>query len=284
MRFQFHIISGLPRSGSTLLSALLSQNPAFHASISSPVFPMIASIRDTFNHVDRFAESMVSESEQIALYRDLIQSYYQSRISKPCKIVFDTNRTWTKDLSLLAAIAEPAKVIVCVRNMADILNSFEWQFRRSPLIFPNFFTDASQWGSVYSRVDTMIHRNGAVGAPWIFLKEGFYSQHSQRLLIVDYDLLVSCTLKVLECIYQFLELPYWTGHSLKGIALKPDEQTRVEKFDQVLGAPDLHRLQSEVQKIPREMLIPPELIQTLDQLNFWRSTEGSKAFCLTQDS
>ncbi|MBD9680249.1 sulfotransferase, partial [Pseudomonas sp. PDM18] len=33
----FHFISGLPRSGSTLLSAILLQNPRFHAGMSSPV-------------------------------------------------------------------------------------------------------------------------------------------------------------------------------------------------------------------------------------------------------
>jgi hypothetical protein len=30
-----HFISGLPRSGSTLLAAILRQNPHFHATISS---------------------------------------------------------------------------------------------------------------------------------------------------------------------------------------------------------------------------------------------------------
>ena len=34
---QFHFISGLPRSGSTLLAGILRQNPRFHASMSSPV-------------------------------------------------------------------------------------------------------------------------------------------------------------------------------------------------------------------------------------------------------
>lgn len=34
---RYHFISGLPRSGSTLLSAILSQNPRFHADMSSPV-------------------------------------------------------------------------------------------------------------------------------------------------------------------------------------------------------------------------------------------------------
>ena len=32
-----HLISGLPRSGSTLLAALLRQNPRFHAAMTSPV-------------------------------------------------------------------------------------------------------------------------------------------------------------------------------------------------------------------------------------------------------
>lgn len=34
---KFHFTSGLPRSGSTLTSALLRQNPRFHAGISSPL-------------------------------------------------------------------------------------------------------------------------------------------------------------------------------------------------------------------------------------------------------
>ena len=32
-----HFISGLPRAGSTLLAALLKQNPRFHAHMSGPV-------------------------------------------------------------------------------------------------------------------------------------------------------------------------------------------------------------------------------------------------------
>ncbi|MBR8827105.1 MAG: hypothetical protein DSM107014_04230 [Gomphosphaeria aponina SAG 52.96 = DSM 107014] len=32
-----HLISGLPRSGSTLLAGILRQNPNFHAGMSSPV-------------------------------------------------------------------------------------------------------------------------------------------------------------------------------------------------------------------------------------------------------
>ncbi|MEH1864722.1 MAG: hypothetical protein V7K69_06870 [Nostoc sp.] len=41
MTAKMHFISGLPRSGSTLLGALLRQNPWFHASMTSPVGGMV---------------------------------------------------------------------------------------------------------------------------------------------------------------------------------------------------------------------------------------------------
>ena len=34
---KFHFISGLPRSGSTLLAAILNQNPRFRAGMTSPL-------------------------------------------------------------------------------------------------------------------------------------------------------------------------------------------------------------------------------------------------------
>jgi len=37
---QPYFIAGLPRSGSTLLSAILRQNPRFHAAMSSPIAPL----------------------------------------------------------------------------------------------------------------------------------------------------------------------------------------------------------------------------------------------------
>ena len=37
MQHGIHFISGLPRSGSTLFSAILRQNPRFHAMMTSPV-------------------------------------------------------------------------------------------------------------------------------------------------------------------------------------------------------------------------------------------------------
>jgi sulfotransferase len=37
-----HFISGLPRSGSTLLSAILRQNPALHAGMTGPMGSLVS--------------------------------------------------------------------------------------------------------------------------------------------------------------------------------------------------------------------------------------------------
>ena len=45
MNHGLHFISGLPRSGSTLLSALLRQNPRVHAAMTSPVGSRLLLVR-----------------------------------------------------------------------------------------------------------------------------------------------------------------------------------------------------------------------------------------------
>jgi hypothetical protein len=45
MQKVIHFISGLPRSGSTLLAASLRQNPRFHAGISSPVASLFMALQ-----------------------------------------------------------------------------------------------------------------------------------------------------------------------------------------------------------------------------------------------
>jgi sulfotransferase len=44
MQNGIHFISGLPRAGSTLLAAILSQNPVLHAGITSPMGSFVSSL------------------------------------------------------------------------------------------------------------------------------------------------------------------------------------------------------------------------------------------------
>lgn len=271
-----HVISGLPRSGSTLLSSLLSQNPDAYASISSPLLGAMLAVRDQLNLSDFSASSLIKEDEQLELYRNMIKGYYASRRGQR-KIIFDTNRAWTANLGLLHALSPQSKVIVCVRNMAAVLDSFERLFRANPFVLPKLFGSADEWGTVYSRVDTMILRNRQVGGPWIALKEGLYSEHSSKLLLVEYDLLAQSPLEVLRQIYKFLEMAPYEGHHLSGLSLLDSEKEKVKQFDDNLGAPLLHQLKAEVSYENRASVLPPDLLKMLSDLNFWNSIEGTNA-------
>jgi sulfotransferase len=152
-----HFISGLPRAGTTLLSAILKQNPKFDASISGPMA--------------RFTRSIIQESQSQGGYRfqcpatmrkELIHSIFDTYYNTSNPTVFDTNRGWTYLSPLLADLYPNAKTIVCIRSIPWIVDSFETLFAKNPydvpLMFPNGAGD-----SVYSRAKYLTDPSSFVG-------------------------------------------------------------------------------------------------------------------------
>jgi sulfotransferase len=70
MRRQFHFISGLPRSGSTMTSAILRQNPRFNAGMSSPIAGLFDGMISQVSAGSELA-SMVSNEQRARLLRGL---------------------------------------------------------------------------------------------------------------------------------------------------------------------------------------------------------------------
>jgi len=74
----FHFISGLPRSGSTLTAALLRQNPRFHAGMSSPVAGLFEGVISQVSAGSEMA-SMVNEEQRERILKGIFESYYADR-------------------------------------------------------------------------------------------------------------------------------------------------------------------------------------------------------------
>src|ERR1700722_2938833 len=108
-----HFISGLPRSGSTLLSALLRQNPRFRAGVTSPLSGLCGLLHQKMGNGE--FSVFFDEARRISMLKGLFASYY---VSIPHgQVVFDTNRTWTARMHLLALLYPSARVICCVRDI-----------------------------------------------------------------------------------------------------------------------------------------------------------------------
>jgi sulfotransferase len=216
---QLHFISGLPRSGSTLLAALLRQNPRFHAAMTSPVGSLVNGLLEVMSGENESAVFLSDEQKQ-QLILSLFSTYYQSQSDKD--VIFDTNRLWCSKLPLIHELFPEAKVICCVRNIAWVMDSIELLIRRNVFELSKLFNNRGERSTVYSRTEALSGGGRLVGFAYNALREAFYSQHSDCLLLVDYDLLVQEPKQILTLIYQFLGKSISTTISTMWTTLNPN--------------------------------------------------------------
>lgn len=269
---KFHFISGMPRAGSTLLSAILRQNPCFRAGMSSPVGALFSGVLDQVAAGSEFGP-VVSTAQRQALLRGLFSSYYAAEPAG--SVIFDTSRLWSSKLPAVRDMFPQAKVIACVRNVAWVMDSIERLYRANPYENTRLFSDANERATVYSRIDTLAQRNRLVGFAWTAIKEAFYSEQADALLVVDYDLLAAAPEQVLPLVYKFLGEPWFAGHDFKNLAFDAPE------FDAALGLAGLHKVRPKVALESRHTLLPPDLFAQYSDMSFWLDGANSRANVIT---
>ena len=255
---EFYFISGLPRSGSTLLSAILGQNPRFHTGVTTPVAGIVTSMLAQCSAGSEFA-LMVSTEQRRAMARAVFDSYYAG-VERP--VVFDTNRGWTAQMPLLLDLFPNAKVLACVRNLGWVMDSLERLYRANPYEQTKLFVNESERATVMSRVDALGQHNRLVGGAWSSLKDAFYGDQGQSILVIDYDILAQQPAQVMDLVYGFLgEQPY--PHDYDTISFDTPD------YDNPLGLPGLHTVRPTVSLQTRPTVLPPDLFDQYAKLSFW---------------
>ncbi len=255
-----HFISGLPRAGSTLLSALLLQNPTLHANITSPVGSMVGTM---LREVSQGSESavMIDDAQREALLRGIFSSYYHD--IHTTRTVIDTNRGWTARIDLLAKLFPAAKTICCVRHIPWIIDSVECLIRRNSWELSKIF-NFDPLGTVYARAEGLMAGNGMIGFPLTALKQAMHSNFSDRLLLLPYEVLIREPAHAMRVVYEFLGLPDFT-HDFENVVFNADE------FDARLGTPGLHQVSRLVGGISeRQTVLPPDLWGRYEGASIWR--------------
>ncbi len=265
MPTKLHFISGLPRSGSTLLAGILRQNPRFHAAMSSPVAGLVNGALEQMGAGSE-SYSFFDEQKRKRICKALLDAYYAD---KDQPVIFDTNRHWTARLHQLIELVDDFKVICCVRNPAWIMDSFEMIYRKNPFDYSRMFNTASRQ-TVYSRCERLINAGGSVGSAWTALKEAYYGEFSDRLLLVDYDLLTQHPARTMELIYRFIDEPQF-DHDFNNVDYAENE------FDQNLGVKGLHSVKKKVEYKSRRSILPPDLFLKYQEMDFWQDQAGTAA-------
>ncbi len=258
-----HFISGLPRSGTTLLASLLRQNPNFEASFQSPL-AMAVTAAVTNMGPENEGHTLISDAQRRDVVRGMFTGFYDLELLKPHQIVFDNSRRWCANMGIIADVFPEGVVLCCVRPIAEIVDSFERLFQ-SHQIEPSRIHGGAANVNVYARVRALLDENAVVGWSLAATREAFYGVHWARLHLIEYSELCNNTAAVLESIHKRLGAKPFQ-YDFRDIRQLDGK----ELFDAQLGTPGLHTLFPEVAAYkPGEFIIPPDIVAGMPA-PFWR--------------
>ena len=211
-------------------------------------------------------------AQRTRLLRGLFDSYYAD---VDASVIFDTNRAWTARLPELMALFPGAKLICTVRDVAWVMDSLERQYRSSTFENTGLFGSAAERATVYTRTEALAGPNRLVGFSYQALREACWSDFADRIVIVDYDMLVARPAEVLPLIYEFIgAAPF--EHDFEAVSYD------APAFDEGLGLDGLHRVRARVEAVRRPTVLPPDVFEKYASLAFWRDMTNCRAFRIVQ--
>jgi len=198
-----HVITGLPRSGSTLLCNILNQNPKFWATSTSILSQLCGML------VNNWSNSIEVKSD-LALDREATEQRLRLSLKGFCdiwhqrndgrEVIFDKSRNWLQYLLMLREFYPNSKVLVMVRDPRNVFSSIEKQHRKTPLLNsvqnPNVKT-------IVNHADQLFSANGLIGNPICGVEDVIHRKIDVKW--IKYEQLVKSPNKVLKEIYQYLE-------------------------------------------------------------------------------
>jgi sulfotransferase len=260
---KFHFISGLPRSGSTLLANVLAQNPRFHTTHTSGIADVMFGVRNQWDNLIEF-KAHPNEEGKVRVLSGILKNYYEDT-DKP--IIFDKSRVWVSLFEMAEkALGYKPKIIVPVRDVRDILASFEklWRKTSSTSQLGQEKDNYVDFQSVEGRCATWMLPHQPVGIAYNRIKDAVVRGFRDQMYFLDFDSFTSNPKKEIEALYTFLGEKHFS-HDFNNV-----EQVTWED-DAVHGIKNLHDIRPKIEGIePQWPLILGNASEPYANLEFWK--------------
>jgi sulfotransferase len=210
MQKTYHFMAGVPRSGSTVLAALLNQHPDVYASPQTHLVSMLYEIESNIPDYESHKAGLLHSGYENVINK-MADNFY-AHINKP--VVIDKNRGWGTPYNWdnLAPYVNPdGKVILTMRPILEVLASFVKAIRRTEKILGHSpFLNEHLWVTEYrdkedAQIDNLMQINGDIDKA-IFSISNLLKNHSDRVLIVWFDDLLEKPQDTMDSISDFLNL------------------------------------------------------------------------------
>jgi sulfotransferase len=253
-------LSGLPRSGSTLLGSILSQHPKLQATPTSPLADLLCWIDEGFSKLD-LQYTYDKQNITYNTYNSILENFY-NHIEKPC--ILDKHRGWCKNVpSIEKFLHQTPKIIATNRRISEVLSSYILLIQRNNER-DNFIDAHLRREGKLITIDNRIEClwKNYVCDPYESLVYGL-QHNSQNIHLVDYNELMQKPEKTIEKIYEFLEIDSYQ-HDFSHIL-----NTCAEDKDYAWGIDNLHKIRPKLQRTspPPEEVIGEENVKLYDKFN-----------------
>ena len=256
---KYYFLSGLPRAGNTIISAILNQNKDIGVSANSLVAETLYKL-DLWKASDVAFKNFPDEGSYDSMMSGILPSYYSQWDQK---YIIDRSGWGTPDnLQLLKRYCPNEIRIVClVRDVSDVIRSWiDWS-NRNP---DNYLNKDTNNGSIEEKSEYLLHPHRQLIRSILSVNNLIQVGHDH--LIVDYDDFVNNPHQEIDRIYNFLDIPSY-NHDLTSI--KQFKMNGVEYDDSILGK-DLHKIRTnEIVKREYNVDLPLNVIETCQGLNIW---------------
>jgi len=254
---QLFFLVAQPRSGNTLFTSIMNQNPKIACTANSITLEIMKDVHNLKN-TDVFKNYPDYKSLDNIL--DSIYDVYYEHW--PQSIIIDRGPVMTTGNKYLMEkhFKRPFKCIVLLRDVMDVLASYMKWYTENPDAFVNKLNLKND----EEKLMTIMNKDGAVAKQLEAIKNSF--NYLNMCHFVKYDNLVTQPEQEIRKIYQFMNLPYF-NHRFENL-----QQIEVNgmKYDDTIVGKNMHNIRSVVKKKYNSYIekIPERIRQKYGHIRF----------------
>lgn len=201
-------VTGLPRSGSTLLCQLLGLHPEIYSTgHSSPLCQIFMQLRQQWSDNEFLLAQLDVDFDLVygrleRAWRGFVDGW-TAETELPW--VVDKNRGWLAQIETVQDFDPDFRMLVCVRELGQIIGSIEARHGKTRLLdFPDHLAHLSR----YARADKLMGADGLVGGPLKSIEalQDLPPALQQRVYYVVFEHLMTEPVAALQDIHRWLDL------------------------------------------------------------------------------
>ena len=266
---QFYFMAGMPRSGGTLLSSILNQNPDIYVSPQSTLPNVLGS---AYNQYQSNENKDSDQFQNIYNVMDtIIPTFYKDNKQK---YIIDRNFCWLDPhpyTILEHHLKNDIKVICPVRDVLAILASWNKLCEKdNNNLFDKDVLKEQRGGIPMADKRARYFMSLGDGEGTIlnaiqYMQRILMPEFKDKILLVEYDDLVGNTSDTINKIYDFLEIKHF-NHTYNSLST-PHE------YNDIWGAKNHHKIKETItyDEYDYTKIFIPDTIKRYSNLEFWRN-------------